>query len=222
MGILNLPFAKADITSPYRSARRPNHTGTDFGWYSRNKDVRAAGSGTVTFAGHTNARGYQMEIDHGSGLRTRYHMLERGSFRFGVGARVNKGDIIARVAPVRYSGTPAENWTAPHLHFEVWRNGKDVDPVAFIESSANAEPATSGDRIGLGSRGERVLRVQEWLERTFPAYAKGKTGKDSYWGNGTANVFGEFQRRTGNKIDRWFTWGSGPSWNAMLKHGFKP
>ena len=75
--------------------------------------VRAAGGGTVIFAGwKSNGGGYQVWIAHGSGLYTTYNHMS--AISVGRGQHVGRGQTVGRVGQ---SG----NATGPHLHFEVWR-----------------------------------------------------------------------------------------------------
>jgi murein DD-endopeptidase MepM/ murein hydrolase activator NlpD len=64
-----------------------------------------------------------IDIDHGHGFVTRYAHLETISVR--LGQRIKKGSMIGSVG--RTGGS-----VAPHLHFEVLRKGKPVDPVLFM------------------------------------------------------------------------------------------
>jgi murein DD-endopeptidase MepM/ murein hydrolase activator NlpD len=90
--------------------------------------VRAAGGGTVVFAGwKSNGGGYQVWIAHGSGLYTTYNHMS--SISVGSGQHVSEGQQVGRVGS---SG----NATGPHLHFEVWRGGvwnggSRVNPLAY-------------------------------------------------------------------------------------------
>jgi len=90
--------------------------------------VRAAGGGTVIFAGWKgNGGGYQVWVAHGSGLYTTYNHMS--SISVGSGQRVSEGQQVGRVGS---SG----NATGPHLHFEVWRGGvwsggSRVNPLAY-------------------------------------------------------------------------------------------
>jgi murein DD-endopeptidase MepM/ murein hydrolase activator NlpD len=90
--------------------------------------VRAAGGGTVIFAGWKgNGGGYQVWIAHGSGLYTTYNHMS--SISVGSGQHVSEGQQVGRVGS---SG----NATGPHLHFEVWRGGvwsggSRVNPLAY-------------------------------------------------------------------------------------------
>lgn len=94
------------------------HTGVDFAVAS-NRPIVAAESGTVTEVAYTPLKGYQVEITHSASRRTRYHMVRKDADDIVfAGKAVQKGEIIAYVAPERYSSGAA--WTGPHLHFEVW------------------------------------------------------------------------------------------------------
>ncbi len=91
--------------------------------------VRAAGSGTVIFAGwKSNGGGYQVWIAHGSGLYTTYNHMAGVSV--GRGQSVDRGQQVGRIGQ---SG----NASGPHLHFEVWRGmvwdgGTQVNPLGYL------------------------------------------------------------------------------------------
>ena len=89
--------------------------------------VLAAADGTVELATDQYApapgAGRCVMLDHGAGLKTFYSHLE--SFAVRVGERVAKGQTIARVGNTGRS-------TAPHLHFEVWRDGEAIDPASMV------------------------------------------------------------------------------------------
>jgi len=85
--------------------------------------IRAAGGGTVTFAGWNSGYGNTIIIDHGSGITTMY--AHNSSNNVTEGQRVERGDIIA------YVGSTGRS-TGPHVHYEVRRNGTALDPVTFL------------------------------------------------------------------------------------------
>ena len=64
-----------------------------------------------------------VEIDHGDGLTTRYAHLSR--------VLVKVGDQVQASDPVGLSGTTGRS-TGPHLHYEVRRDGKAIDPMRFL------------------------------------------------------------------------------------------
>ncbi|HEY6012978.1 MAG TPA: M23 family metallopeptidase [Candidatus Limnocylindrales bacterium] len=92
-------------------------------------EVRAAGAGTVVFAGWKgNGGGYQVWISHGSNLYTTYNHMS--AISVGYGQSVSGGQQVGRVGQ---SGDA----TGPHLHFEVWRGpvwsgGSRVNPLAYL------------------------------------------------------------------------------------------
>jgi len=101
------------------------HTGVDI-LAQRGTNVRASGSGRVVETGRNEGPGGQgnfLVIDHGNGYRTRYSMLETISVYYG--KAVKQGDAIATIG---LSGSSI----APHLHYEIWRNGSAVNPVGFM------------------------------------------------------------------------------------------
>ncbi len=92
-------------------------------------EVRAAGAGTVVFAGWKgNGGGYQVWISHGSDLYTTYNHMS--AISVGYGQSISEGQQVGRVGQ---SGDA----TGPHLHFEVWRGpvwngGTRVNPLAYL------------------------------------------------------------------------------------------
>ena len=104
------------------------HYGIDIA-ADRGTRVKAAGGGTVTFAGwKNNGGGYQVWIAHGSGLYTTYNHMS--SVSVGRGQHVSKGQQVGRVGATG-------NATGPHLHFEVWRGpiwngGTRVNPLSYL------------------------------------------------------------------------------------------
>jgi murein DD-endopeptidase MepM/ murein hydrolase activator NlpD len=92
-------------------------------------EVRAAGAGTVIFAGWKgNGGGYQVWISHGSNLYTTYNHMS--AISVGLGQHVGRGQQVGRVGQ---SG----NATGPHCHFEVWigpvwAGGRRVNPLGYL------------------------------------------------------------------------------------------
>ncbi len=121
--------------------------------------VRAAGAGVVAHAGRAGSYGNLVVIDHGGGLETRYAHLAR--IAVGVGDRIGAG---AHVGEVGQTGRA----TGPHLHFEVRRNGKAVDPTQELESAERASVALSASAPAAtrGSvRGRYVTEGSEEVSR---------------------------------------------------------
>jgi murein DD-endopeptidase MepM/ murein hydrolase activator NlpD len=123
-----LPIAGAELTSPFGNRADPLahrhafHAGLDFAARAGTPIASAAG-GIVAFAGFKRDFGWMVEIDHGNGLATRYAHARELLVR--TGQVVIPGD---RIAMVGSSGRS----TGPHLHFEVLREGDQVDPRRYL------------------------------------------------------------------------------------------
>ncbi|HZN54662.1 MAG TPA: peptidoglycan DD-metalloendopeptidase family protein [Candidatus Polarisedimenticolaceae bacterium] len=85
--------------------------------------VRAAADGLVTAAGRMSGYGSMIHLAHGYGMGTRYGHLSRVLVT--PGQRVKRGDIIGLVGSTGRS-------TGPHLHYEVFRTGNQVDPRKYL------------------------------------------------------------------------------------------
>ncbi len=108
------------ISAYYGDGR--SHKGVDL---SANKGtpIFAVSSGTVTYAGYDSDFGYNVIVDHGNGIKTRY--AHASALCVSNGARVSQGDMIATVGSTGWS-------TGNHLHFEVIVNGVRVNPAPYI------------------------------------------------------------------------------------------
>lgn len=112
------------ISSPYGYRWGRFHSGVDIsGGGAYGHVIRAAESGTVEYAGYDGDYGYNIIINHGSGLKTRY--AHCSSLGVSYGEYVEKGQAIGRVGSTG-------NSTGPHLHFEVYKYGTRVNPLDYI------------------------------------------------------------------------------------------
>jgi murein DD-endopeptidase MepM/ murein hydrolase activator NlpD len=98
------------------------HKGLDFA-SDRGSDVLAVGQGVVSWAGPRAGYGVLVEINHGNGYVTRY--AHNSAVAVAVGDTVERGQAIAVVGSTGRS-------TGPHVHFEVLKDGRQIDPMAFI------------------------------------------------------------------------------------------
>ena len=98
------------------------HKGVDFAGSAGSK-VIAVAAGVVTWAGERAGYGKLVEINHGDGYLTRYAHNER--------MLVSVGQTVKRGEPVALMGSTGRS-TGPHVHFEVLRNGRQVDPLTYI------------------------------------------------------------------------------------------
>ncbi len=98
------------------------HSGVDFaGKFDSN--IIAVASGVVTWSSDRSGYGQMVEINHGSGFSTRYAHNNKNLVK--VGDVVKKGQVIALMGSSGRS-------TGPHVHFEVYKNGRAVDPSSYI------------------------------------------------------------------------------------------
>ena len=98
------------------------HKGVDFAT-DAGADVLAVASGIVTWSGPREGYGYLIEINHGNGYSTRYgHNAE---------TLVTVGDTVQRGQAVAVVGSSGRS-TGPHVHFEVLRDGTQIDPMAYV------------------------------------------------------------------------------------------
>ncbi|MEJ2138110.1 MAG: peptidoglycan DD-metalloendopeptidase family protein [Gammaproteobacteria bacterium] len=101
------------------------HKGIDFAG-KHGSEVIAVGDGVVTWSGDRYGYGNLVEIKHGNGYVTRYGHNQVNLVA--VGDQVAQGQTIALMGSTGRS-------TGPHVHFEVHRNGKAVDPAKFIREN---------------------------------------------------------------------------------------
>lgn len=104
------------------TGRTAFHAGLDFAG-KEGSEVVAVASGVVTWSKERFGYGRCVEINHGNGYVTRY--AHNSSNLVAVGTTVQKGDPIARIGSSGRS-------TGPHLHFEVLKNGRPVNPMTFV------------------------------------------------------------------------------------------
>jgi murein DD-endopeptidase MepM/ murein hydrolase activator NlpD len=132
-----LPFRRpmpgdADLTSAFGYRIDPftrgpaMHTGLDIR-AEPGVPVRATGAGQVTSAEYAGGYGNMVEIDHGSGVTTRYAHLS--SIAVAVGQTVAAGAVIGRAGSTGRS-------TGAHLHYETRVDGEAVDPQRFLRAGS--------------------------------------------------------------------------------------
>jgi murein DD-endopeptidase MepM/ murein hydrolase activator NlpD len=118
-----VPRASAVVTSEFGAPRgKSRHEGIDLS-APAGTPVNATADGVVGFAGRSGDFGRLVIIDHGAGWQTRYAHLKR--IKAKKGKKVTRGDVIGTVGK---SG----NATGNHLHYEVRRDGRAVDPRPYL------------------------------------------------------------------------------------------
>ena len=104
------------------TGRKAFHRGVDFAGPA-GAQVVAVASGVVTYTKERFGYGKTVEINHGNGYVTRYAHNQK--VLVGIGETVKKGQPIALIGSTGRS-------TGPHLHFEVLKQGRAVDPMSFV------------------------------------------------------------------------------------------
>jgi murein DD-endopeptidase MepM/ murein hydrolase activator NlpD len=126
------PLPGGRVTSPFGERKNPfngtleHHTGIDIA-AQRGAKILAPAAGVVEIAEKEYRSrpdlGSVIVIDHGQGTKTFYAHL--GSLVVDSGQRVARGETIATVGSSGVS-------RGPHLHFEIWRDGRPVDPALIL------------------------------------------------------------------------------------------
>lgn len=125
--LMRTPIDGARLTSTYGRRRHPvlgysrMHRGIDFG-ARRGTPIYAAGSGVVTRAERSSSYGRFVKLRHGGGFETLYAHMSRFARGLHRGVRVEQGQVIGYVGA---SGRA----TGPHLHYEVFKGGRRVNPL---------------------------------------------------------------------------------------------
>jgi len=127
--LLRTPVDGARISSRFGMRSHPIlgfsrlHAGVDFA-APTGTPIYAAGNGTVQFAGRKGGYGNYVMIRHNSDFSTAYAHMNGFARGIKVGSRVSQGDVIG------YVGTTGMS-TGPHLHYEVHKGGKPVNPTSI-------------------------------------------------------------------------------------------
>ncbi len=101
---------------------RKFHTGVDIS-LGLGTPLHATADGVVSFADRSAGNGNIVVLEHGSGFSTVYAHNTKNLVH--PGQTVKRGDIVA------YSGSTGVS-TGPHVHYEVWKNGRSVNPAPFL------------------------------------------------------------------------------------------
>jgi murein DD-endopeptidase MepM/ murein hydrolase activator NlpD len=122
------PVKKGYISSTYGwrtdpiNGKRALHTGLDFAGKA-GSEVVAVASGVVTWTGRDAGYGNIVEVSHGDDYVTRYaHNKEN---------LVSPGDVVRKGDTIALMGSSGRA-TGSHVHYEVYKNGRSVDPSTYI------------------------------------------------------------------------------------------
>ncbi|MGG1263854.1 M23 family metallopeptidase [Brevibacillus laterosporus] len=130
------------ITSRHRSKdpKRPKHKGLDLDLAIGDPVVSVWG-GTVMYAAENGGYGNYVKVDHGNGIVTAYAHLSK--------ILVNKGQSIGQGQRIALGGNtgdsrPSAGGDGSHLHFEVWKDGTDVDPEPILNGAIHVNGISGG------------------------------------------------------------------------------
>jgi hypothetical protein len=122
------PVGKGWISSPYGwrkdpfTGKKAFHRGVDVAG-KKDSELFAVAAGIVISASRKSGYGYLAEIRHADGYTTKYAHSSKLFVK--VGDLVNKGNVIGLMGSSGRS-------TGPHVHFEIARNGKSINPAKYL------------------------------------------------------------------------------------------
>jgi murein DD-endopeptidase MepM/ murein hydrolase activator NlpD len=126
------PVTKGYISSGFGrrldpfTGNRVMHQGIDFATGRQGENVLAMAAGVVTYSGYKDGFGNMVQLDHGNSFETLY--------AHATATRVKVGDVVKKGQVIALTGTSGRA-TGPHVHFEVHKNGRVVDPASYIHST---------------------------------------------------------------------------------------
>jgi murein DD-endopeptidase MepM/ murein hydrolase activator NlpD len=163
---------KGHVTSGFGPRRHPilgyvrMHSGVDFG-AAYGSPIFAVSEGIVAFAGRHGGHGNYVKLEHGGGLGTGYGHMSRVAVS--PGQHVQAGQVIGYVGSTGLS-------TGPHLHYEVYQNGRTVNPmsVSFTFRTAGVDKGELDAVKGKIAQLKGVApgaALQKYTPKTAPAKA---------------------------------------------------
>ena len=159
--LMKTPVDGARLSSRYGRRKHPIlgynkiHRGIDFA-ARRGTPVMAAGDGKVEYAGRNGAYGKYIRIRHNSDYKTAYAHLKGYARGIQGGKRVKQGQIIG------YVGSTGRS-TGPHLHYEILRNGRQINPLGL--------KLPSGEKL----RGKQLAKFKQRRDKLDIAFLNAPT-----------------------------------------------
>jgi murein DD-endopeptidase MepM/ murein hydrolase activator NlpD len=161
-GLLKTPVDGARLTSGFGMRLHPilgytrMHKGVDFG-VPTGTPIYAAGDGVIEFSGWAGGYGRFVKIKHNPHMETAYGHMSRIAATSAIGQHVHQGQVIG------YVGMTGDA-TGPHLHFEVLKDGSQVNPI-----NVTIPPATGLE----GSELVAFQKAADEKEKRFAALVDG-------------------------------------------------
>ena len=170
--LMKTPINGARLSSNFGMRRHPIsgysrlHKGTDFA-APTGTPIYAAGHGTVERASRYGGYGHYVRIRHANGYKTAYAHMSRYGPGVRKGRRVRQGDVIGYVGSTGAS-------TGPHLHYEVYINGKPVNAMTLDLPTGRK---LSGDMLDeFDARRSEIDRIRRDLGAEIDVAGGGATG----------------------------------------------
>ncbi len=158
--LMRTPIDGARLSSAFGKRRHPMlgysmmHRGVDFA-APAGTPIYAAGQGSIVYAGRKGAYGNYIRLRHNRLYATAYAHMRRFARGMAKGRRVKQGQVIG------YVGSTGRS-TGPHLHYEILREGRRVNPFKV--------KMPSGRKL-TGKELERFLAARDDIERQYAAPA---------------------------------------------------
>lgn len=155
--LMRTPVNGARLSSRYGNRRHPvlgyrrKHKGVDFA-APRGTPIMAAGTGTVVRSSRYGSFGNYVRIKHTDGYSTAYAHLSKYGRGIKSGRRVVQGQTIG------YVGTTGRS-TGPHLHYEVLKNGRQINPMTL--STLSGKPLKKSERPAFEIRAAEIEKLRE-------------------------------------------------------------
>ncbi|MDD9876863.1 MAG: peptidoglycan DD-metalloendopeptidase family protein [Magnetovibrio sp.] len=161
--LMRTPIDGARLSSGFGKRRHPilgytkMHRGVDFA-APTGTPIYAAGNGVIDFAGRKGGYGKYIRIRHNGTYSTAYAHMSRYGRGMRTGRRVRQGQIIG------YVGTTGRS-TGPHLHYEIMRNGRQLNPMRL--------KMPSGRKL-IGNELVRFHALRKALDKRYQQLPKGR------------------------------------------------
>lgn len=158
--LMRTPINGARISSRFGYRKHPvlgyrkKHKGVDFA-APRGTPILAGGTGTITHAGRYGGYGNYIRIRHSDGYATAYGHMRKFARGIHRGSHVRQGQVIG------YVGTTGRS-TGPHLHYEVLKNGHQINPLRL--ATLTGKPLRKSEMPAFKKRVQQVLTLKTKAE----------------------------------------------------------
>ncbi len=155
--LMRTPISGARITSGFGMRRHPLlgynklHTGIDFG-AARGTPIKAAGDGVVVHAGWRGSYGRAVVVKHTGKYSTLYAHMSKT-------AKLKKGQHVRQGQVIGYVGTTGRS-TGPHLHYEVRKGGRPVNPRR-VQIAAASQQLTGEELKAFKRQKSKILALMQ-------------------------------------------------------------